>query len=89
MKSEKTTVIFFEELKKEAQKRIIAVELEGILELDEVKVKSVDVVADCYGYDPDPAKQELLEDVHAKTSAGNWLLVWDCLECEFQTVMKE
>lgn len=88
MKSEKTTVIFFEELKKEAQKRIIAVELEGTLELDEVKVNSVDVVADCYGYDPDPTKQELLEDVHVKTSAGNWLLVWDC-KCEFQTVTKE
>lgn len=89
MKSESTIAIFFEDLKKKAQKRIIAIELQGILDLDEVKVKSVRVEEDCYGYDEDPDKQELLENIHAETSEGNWLLVWDCMEREFQTEMKE
>lgn len=87
--STRTTAIFFDDFTKKAQKRIIAIELQGILDLDEVKVKSVRVEEDCYGYDEDPDKQELLENIHAETSEGNWLLVWDCMEREFQTEMKE
>ena len=44
---------------------------------------------DAYGYDEDPKKQELLEHVHVETPKGCWLMVWDCFEHEFQTIMEE
>ena len=74
MAKRKTTAIFFEELKEDAQKRIIAHEMATIMDCEP---------------DEDPDKQELLENIHAETSEGNWLLVWDCMEREFQTEMKE
>ena len=91
MAKRKTTAIFFEDLKEDAQKRIIAHEMATILdcEPDEVEVENITVDDDMYGYDEDPKKQELLEHIHAETSEGNWLLVWDCMEREFQTEMKE
>ena len=89
MRSERTICIFFEDLKKDAQKRIIEGELMKYTEFDEIKVKSVRVDEDAYGYDPDPDKQEMLESVHAETTDGCWLLVWDCMDAEFQTIMEE
>ena len=81
--------IFFGDLKKEAQKRNIAIELEELLEIDSIEVKSVTVDKDCYGYDPDVAKQRLLERIHVETDEGNWLMIWDCLECKFEDTTSE
>lgn len=82
-------VIFFTDLKEEAQKRIIEVELETILEVDEVKVESITIEDGVFGYDPDPEKQELIQYIHAETSEGKWLMTWDCEEHEFQTDMED
>ena len=93
MKTERTTVIFFEDLTKQAQKRIVAVELEKVVDgaVSHVVVKPTDLTP--FGYDPDPEKQQMLQDIHVKVRYGghdhNWLMVWDCIECEFQTVMEE
>ena len=91
MAQRKTTAIFFEDLKEDAQKRIIAHEMVTILgcEPDEVEVENVTVEDDMYGYDEDPKKQELLEHAHADINGEAWLMVWDCFAHEFTTVMKE
>lgn len=90
MRSNRTICIFFEDLKKAAQKRIIEGELiTELAVIDSIKVKSVRVEEDAYGYDEDPDKQEMLENVHAETNAGNFLLVWDCMDAEFQTIIEE
>ena len=91
MATKKTTAIFFEDLKEDAQKRIIAHEMATILgcEPDEVEVENVIVEDDMYGYDEDPKKQELLEYAHADINGEAWLMVWDCFAHEFTTVMKE
>jgi hypothetical protein len=47
-----TTVIFFDDLKKKAQKRIIEIELATILEVDEVKVEKITIEEGVFGYDP-------------------------------------
>ena len=91
MAKRKTTAIFFEDLKEDAQKRIIAHEMATILvcEPDEVEVENVTVEDDMYGYDEDPKKQGLLEHAHADINGEAWLMVWDCFAHEFTTVMKE
>lgn len=91
MAKKKTTAIFFEDLKEDAQKRIIADEMATIMdcESDEIDVSNITVDEDCYGYDEDPKKQELLEHVHADIDGEAWLLVWDCFGHEFTTDMKE
>ena len=91
MAKRKTTAIFFEDLKEDAQKRIIAHEMATILdcEPDEVEVENITVEDDMYGNDEDPKKQELLEHVHADINSEAYLMVWDCFAHEFTTVMKE
>ena len=91
MSKRKTTAIFFEDLKEDAQKRIIADEMATIMdcEPDEIEVRNITVDEDCYGYNEDPKKQELLEHVHADIDGEAWLLVWDCFWHEFTTDMKE
>jgi hypothetical protein len=91
MAKKKTTAIFFEDLKEDAQKRIIAHETATILdcEPDEVEVENITVEDDMYGYDENPKKQELLEHVHADINSEACLMVWDCFAHEFTTVMKE
>ena len=89
MKTKKTTAIFFNDLKEDAQKRIITHELSLILECepDEITVESISVDDECYGYDKDPKKQELMEHIQVYADGNPWLLVWDCFMCEFNTVM--
>lgn len=91
MAKRKTTAIFFDDLKEDAQKRIIAHEMETILDCEpnEVKVENVIIDDGLYGYDKDPKKQELLEHIHADINGEAWLMVWDCLTNEFTTEMKE
>lgn len=93
MKSERTICIFFEDLTPKAQDRIISTEL--LMATDEevsnVGIKDTDM--EPYGYDPDPDKQEMLQDIHVEVTYGGkqhyWLMVWDCMEAEFQTIMEE
>ena len=91
MAKRKTTAIFFEDLKEDAQKIIIAHEMATILdcEPDEVEVENITVEDDMYGYDEDPKKQEMLEHIHADINGEAWLMVWDCFAHEFTTDMKE
>lgn len=84
-----TTVIFFDDMKKKAQKRIIEIELATILEVDEVKVESITIEEGVFGYDPDPEKQELIQYIHADTSEGKWLMAWDCEDHDFQSEIKD
>ena len=91
MAKKRQTAIFFNDLKEEAQKRIIQLELTNIYDCDpdSIDVESINVDPDAYGYDEDPKKQELLEHVHAETPDACYLMVWDCFEHEFQTIMEE
>ena len=91
MATKKTTAIFFEDLKEDAQKRIIAHEMGTIMgcELEEVAVENVTTDKDLYGYDEEPKKQELLQHIHADINGEAWLMVWDCFTHEFTTDMKE
>ena len=77
MAKRKTTAIFFEDLKEDAQKRIIAHEMATIMdcEPDEVEVDNITVEDDMYGY--------------ADINGEAWLMVWDCFAHEFTTDMKE
>ena len=95
MEPDKTIAIFFDDLTRKAQDRIIAQELESITgeTINDIGQKDEDITP--YGYDPDPDKQELLQDIHVQVYYGDslkphyWLLVWDCWECEFQSVIEE
>lgn len=91
MTKKKQTAIFFSDLKEEAQKRIIQHELMNIYDCDpdSIDVENINVDPDAYGYDEDPKKQELLEHVHAETPDACYLMVWDCFDHEFQTIMEE
>lgn len=91
MVKKKQTAIYFNDLKEEAQKRIIQLELMNIYDCDpdSIDVESINVDPDAYGYDEDPKKQELLEHVHVETHDACYLMVWDCFEHKFQTVMEE
>ena len=91
MAKKKQTVIFFNDLKEDAQKRIIQLELTNIYDCvpDSIDVESINVDPDTYGYDEDPKKQELLEHIHADINGEAWLMVWDCFAHEFTTDMKE
>ena len=93
MKSDRTICIFFDDLKKNAQKRIIETELLTIGKGEDIKDLEVTVDCEPYGYDPDPAMQEMLQDIHATVSIDGeeqtWIFVWDCMEREFVTNMEE
>ena len=91
MSKKNKIAIFFNDLKEEAQQRIIQHELTNIYDCDpdSIDVDSINVDPDAYGYDEDPKKQELLEHVHVETPDACWLMVWDCFKHEFQTIMEE
>ena len=94
MAKKSNIAIFFNDMKEEAQKRVAAQGLTEISEYsdyapDEIEMESITVDDDCYGYDEDPKKQELLEHIHVETAEGCWLMVWDCFKHEFQTIMEE
>jgi hypothetical protein len=60
-------------------------------------VRAVYIEKDLYGYDPDPKKHTLEQRIHAKVvndddlsrKSEPWLLVWDCWDKDFTTIMKE
>ena len=81
MAKRKTTAIFFEDLKEDAQKRIIAHEMATILDCEPDEVEVENITTD--------KKQELLEHIHADINGEAWLMVWDCFAHEFTTDMKE
>lgn len=94
MSKKNKIAIFFGDMTKEGQKRVATQGLTEISEYsnyapDEIEVDTITVDDDTYGYDEDLKKQELLEHVHVETPKGCWLMVWDCFEHEFQTLMEE
>ena len=88
--------IFFEDLSEKAQARLIEDEMRVSLHR-QFAVRYVYVEKDLYGYDPDPKKQTLEQYIHAKLvddddlsrKSAPWLLVWNCLDKDFTTIMKE
>lgn len=86
---ERTFAIFFDDLKEDAQKRIITQELGDILECDpdSIKVDGIVVNNECYGYDEDPEKQELLQHVNLWANEKDWLMIWDCMDAQIVTIM--
>ena len=93
MKSERIIAIFFEDFTKPAQKRIIAEELGRVTGDDGVCRITVAMDEDLYGYNPTPDNQTLEQHLHVKVRYGGhdhkWLMVWDCMEAEFTTLMEE
>ena len=89
----KHTAIFFEELRRSAQERIIEDELLNTLGAEDPIIVSITVDSDTYGYDEDPKKQTLEQHVHALIimdgEEHSWLMVWDCFEHLFNTIMRE
>ena len=94
MSKKNKIAICFGDMTEEGQKRVATQGLTEISEYsnyapDQIEVDIITVDDDAYGYDEDPKKQELLEHVHVETPEGCWLMVWDCFEHEFQTIMEE
>ena len=85
--------IFFDDLKEEAQKRIIEDEMLETLGSEEPIIVSITVDSDTYGYDEDPKKQTLEQHIHALIiidgEEHSWLMVWNCYDHEFNTIMRE
>lgn len=93
MKAKRNTVIFFDDLKETAQMRLISQEMWHILDTeDEPAVRSLKIDEELYGYDPDPAKQTVEQNIYANVVINRvsvpYLLVWNCEDAEFTTVMK-
>ena len=94
METKRNVVIFFDDLKEDAQERIIATEMWDIIKTDrEPGIRSIRIDPNVYGYDPDPAKQTLENHIYASVVNANrhsepWILIWDCEKAEFTTVMK-
>ena len=88
--------IFFEDLSEKAQARLIEDEMRVSLHR-QFAVRAVYVEKDLYGYDPDPKKHTLEQYIHAKLvddddlsrKSAPWLLVWNCWDKDFTTIMKE
>lgn len=88
--------IFFEDLSEKAQARLIEDEMRVSLHRQFV-VRYVYIEKDLYGYDPAPQKQTLEQHIHAKLvddddlsrKSAPWLLVWNCWDKDFTTIMKE
>lgn len=88
--------IFFEDLSEKAQARLIEDEMRVSLHRQFV-VRYVYIEKDLYGYDPAPQKHTLEQHIHAKLvddddmirKSEPWLLVWNCWDKDFTTIMKE
>ena len=93
MKSERTIAIFFEDFTKAAQKRIIAEELGRVTGDEGVCRITVTTDEDMYGYDPNHDNQTLEQHLHVKARHNGhdhkWIMVWDCIEAEFTTLMED
>ena len=93
METNKHTAIFFEELRRAAQERIIEDELLDTLGAEDPIIVSITVDSDTYGYDEDPKKQTLEQHVHTliimNGEEHSWLMVWNCFDHEFNTIMRE
>ena len=93
MGSKKHTAIFFEDLKEEAQKRIIGDELLNTLGAEDPIIVTLTIEKDLYGYDEDPKKHTLEQHVHALIimdgEEHSWLMVWNCFDHKFNTIMRE
>lgn len=81
-------LIFFDDLNLDVQKRLIEEELNVTYGLSE-KVIRIEIDEKIYGYDNDCSKCFIENMIHAESSNGCWLLVWDAVEHEFNTVMKD
>jgi len=96
MANKRNTVIFFEDLKDESQKRLICDELWNTLQ-EQFVCRKVYIDQEMYGYDSDPEKQTAEQHIHAhvvcvydkERNIQPWLLVWNCIEHEFTTIQKE
>ena len=88
--------IFFEDLSEKAQARLIEDEMRVSLHR-QFAVRAVYVEKDLYGYDQDLKKHTLEQYIHAKLvddddlsrKSAPWLLVWNCWDKDFTTIMKE
>ena len=94
MSKKNKIAILFGDMTEDGQKKVVAQGLAEISEYrnyapDQIEVDTITVDDDAYGYDEDHKKQELLEHVHVETPEGCWLMVWDCFDHEFQTIMEE
>lgn len=94
MSKKNKIAIFFGDMTEEGQKSVVTQGLKEISEYsnyapDQIEVDTITVDEALYGYDKDPKNQELLEHIHVETPEGCWLMVWDCFEHEFQTIMEE
>jgi hypothetical protein len=92
METKRTFAIFFDDFTKTAQKRIIAEELGRVTGDDGVNHITVKTDEDLYGYDPNPDNQMLEQHLHVNARHNGhdheWLMVWDCMEAEFSTLME-
>ena len=93
MKSERTIAIAFEDFTKAAQKRIIAEELGRVTGDEGVSHITVATDEDLYGYNPNPDNQTMEQHLHVKARHNGhdhkWLMVWNCMEAEFTTLMED
>lgn len=83
MKAKQRTPIFFDDLTKKAQKRIVDEKLSQITEKEQ-DIRSIRIDKDLYGYNENPKKQTILQFVNVKDNdARIWRLMWNCEKAEF------
>lgn len=85
MAKNKHNAIFFDDLKEEAQKRMIGDELFD--SEDDGLVVTFTIDHELYGYNKDPKKHMLLQLIHALIIEGgmerNADMMWDCMTHQF------
>lgn len=79
--------IFFDELKKKAQVRIVQEYMYSpttqIVLSSTTQIKKIVVDKELYGYDPEPSKQKIYQYVSVTAEKNTWTLKWDCTKAEF------
>ena len=92
MEKKNKTAIFFDDLKESAQERLIIDAMHDILQDKYIAVRSIEIDPNLYGYDEDPAKQTLEQQISVgiviNRMSQPWLFEWNCLDKEFTTVIK-
>ena len=91
MDNEKKNAIFFDDLKEEAQKRLITDELFD--SEDDGMVVTFTIDHELYGYNKEPKKQMLLQLIHALIIEDgmerNRDMMWDCMTHQFVNYYSE
>lgn len=91
MENKNGFAIFFDDIKKDAQKRLISAELQKnfYCDEDESKVERITINEGLLGYNEEhPEKSDIFQVMYAETKSGCWFMIWDAFRHKFDAVTK-